>query len=124
MEVFDSSTWAWSYLKVSYKVFVERLFRGDLDIIEGLLFVNLRPAFASRGKKGLEFLKLFLAEYAKSEVMAYSLGKAFETPADILNAEDDLEFEASFFRILGRRRRTFLRNPYYFNKSFFFFCFF
>jgi len=121
---FDSSTWAWSYLGVSYKVFIERLFRGDLDIVEGLLFVHFKPAFTPRGGRSLGFLKFFLAEYAQSEALMASLGKALETPLGVVTPDSEDADRAETRRSFGGRKRRFLSNPYFFNKTFFFFCFF
>lgn len=124
VKAFESSSWAWSYLRVSYKVFVERLFRGDLDIVEGLLFVPFKPAFASRGGRRLDFLKFFLTEYARSEALWGHLGRAQADPEGLFGLEDEEAPGADAYRILGGRKRRFLSNPYFFNKTFFFFCFF
>lgn len=119
---FESSTWAWSYLRVSYKVFVERLFRGDLDIVEGLLFVPFKPAFTPREGRYLDFFKFFLAEYTKSETFFGGLGRAQETPLGAADPEEGEETD--LYTALGAPKKRYLSNPYFFNKTFFFFCFF
>lgn len=122
VEPFEASAWAWSYLKVSYKVFIERFFRGDLDIVEGLLFVPFKPAFESRKGRGLDFLKLFLAEYVRSETFLGELGPRPETPAGVPDLEVADEAEAQLFEDLKGPKKRFLSNPYFFNKTFLFFC--
>lgn len=113
----DDAAWDWSYLRVSFKAFVEYLFRGDLDIVEGLLFVPMKPAFTSKEKRCLDFLKFFLVEYVRTEDLLFRLGKTREDQGDFEG--EDFSFE----RPRGSKR-PFLRRPHYFNKSFFFFCFF
>jgi hypothetical protein len=52
------------------------------------------------------------------------LGKAVEAPRGVLDLDDGAIDEAEALRSFGGRKRRFLSNPYFFNKTFFFFCFF
>lgn len=103
---------------------MERLFRGDLDIVEGLLFVHLKPAFNPKRPPRLDFLRYFLAEYVRSEAFLNKLGKAQATPAGVLNLEDEAADEAATSHAPMGFKRNFLRSAHFFNKTFFFFCFF
>lgn len=81
-----------------------------------------KPSFLSRWRSGLNFLRFFLAEYTRSEAFFSLAGRAVETPAGVEGLEVDEE--ADPLSSPGCSRKNFLSNPYFFNKTFFFFCFF
>ncbi len=87
----------------------------------------MKPAFTSKEKRCLDFVRFFLPEYVKSETFFFQLGQAVETPKE-LEAEEpeagELDSPTLFSRPFRGSRKSFLRRPHYFNKSFFFFCFF